>query len=238
MARKGKLKESPQDEQQRPIRIKRYAYLLLIVCEDEKTEKEYFEGFRIHFPEKTVFLRTIGTGLDPKGVVERAMEERSQLSSEAERDVDTTWAVFDKDDADLQPAKKERFEEAFRIAQEQRIKLAFSNEVFELWLLLFLMDISADRPLPRKEIYSLLQEEIRQRDGFRGFEYRHGNTEILAIIDSIGSEENAIRRAATLLAAHTGKFPIDMNPSTRVHLLVNEIREWITYYNYDPKLGH
>jgi hypothetical protein len=135
MARKGKLKESPQDDQQRPVRIKRYEYLLLIVCEDQKTEKEYFESFRVHFPEKTVYLRTIGTGLDPRGVVERGMAERRQLSSEAEREVDTTWAVFDKDDADLVPAKRERFEEAFRIAGEQKINLAFSNEVFELWLL-------------------------------------------------------------------------------------------------------
>lgn len=45
MARKGKLKDSPENEQRRPIRIKRYGYLFLIVCEDQKTEKVYFEGF-------------------------------------------------------------------------------------------------------------------------------------------------------------------------------------------------
>jgi hypothetical protein len=43
MARKGKLKSAPRDEQERPIRIRRYQYLLLIVCEDQKTEKLYFE---------------------------------------------------------------------------------------------------------------------------------------------------------------------------------------------------
>jgi hypothetical protein len=237
MARRGKLAELPQEEQQRPIRLKRYEYLFLIVCEDQKTEKEYFEGFRAHFPERTVYLRTIGAGLDPKGVVERAIQERNKLHSEAERDVDTTWAVFDKDDADLQPAKRERFEEAFRVAEGQSIKLAFSNEVFELWLLLFLTDVSAGKPLPRKVIYDSLQEQVRQRDGLGEFEYNHGNRKILAIINLIGSEEDALRRAAALLAAHAGKSPIDMNPSTRVHLLVNEIREWIRYYNYDPKLG-
>jgi hypothetical protein len=234
MARKGKLKESPQDEQQRLVRVKRYAYLLLIVCEDQKTEKEYFESFRVYFPEKTVYLRTIGTGLDPKGVVERAKEERSQLSSEAERDVDTTWAVFDKDDADLQPAKKDRFEDAFRIAEEQKIKLAFSNEVFELWLLLFLMDISPEKPLPRKDVYDLLQEEVRKRDGFANFVYKHGDTEILGIIRDIGNEEAAMERAVLLLEMHGEKAPINMNPSTRVHLLIREIREWIAYYNYIP----
>ena len=68
MARKGKLKEAPEEKQQRPIRLKRYAYLFLIVCEDQKTEKDYFESFKLAFPERTVYLRTVGTGLDPKGV--------------------------------------------------------------------------------------------------------------------------------------------------------------------------
>jgi hypothetical protein len=234
MARKGKLKDSPKEEQGRPIRIKRYAYLFLIVCEDQKTEKEYFERFRLAFPERTVYLRTIGTGLDPKGVVERAIQEAESLTAEAEKEVDAKWVVFDKDDADLQETKRIRFEEAFRIAMEQKIKLAFSNEVFELWLLLFLKEISADRPIPRKEIFDLIQEEIRKRDGFSNFEYKHGDTQVLEIIGLIGTEELAMKRAALLLEAHGGKPPIDTNPSTRVHLLIKEIREWITYYNYNP----
>ena len=234
MARKGKLKETPEEGQQRPIRIRRYAYLFLIVCEDQKTEKDYFESFRDAFPERTVYLRTIGTGLDPKGVVERAIEERRSLSIEAEKEVDMIWAVFDKDDADLNVAKRQRFDEAFRIAAEEKIKLAFSNEVFELWLLLFLTDVKSDQLLPRKEIYTLIQEEIRKIDRFADFVYKHGNTEVLNIITSIDNEEAATARAAFLLDAHAGKHPIDANPSTRVHLLVKEIRDWITYYNYNP----
>ncbi len=232
MAKKGKLKESPQDEQQRPIRVKRYAYLILIICEDQKTEKEYFESFRPAFPERTVYLRTIGTGLDPKGVMERAVEERQHLSEEAGKEVDTVWAVFDKDDADLHITKRQRFDKAFQIAAEENIKLAFSNEVFELWLLLFLVDVSPENPLPRKDVYDMIQAEIRKRVEFANFVYKHGDTEILEIIRNIGNEETAIQRAVLLLDVHAGKDPIDMNPSTRVHLLIREIREWISYYNY------
>jgi hypothetical protein len=234
MARKGKLKETLENEQRRPIRIKRYGYLFLIVCEDQKTEKVYFEGFSSAFPERTVYLRTIGTGLDPKGVTERAIQERERLSAEAEKEVDTVWAVFDKDDADLNATKRQRFDEAFQIAGVQNIKLAFSNEVFELWLLLFLMDVSPEKPLPRKIVYELIQEEVRKRDGFANFVYKHGDTEILGVIEVIGNEAAALKRAALLLDAHAEKLPIDTNPSTRVHLLVSEIREWIAYYNYIP----
>lgn len=234
MARKGKLKESPEEKQQRPIRLKRYAYLFLIICEDQKTEKDYFENFKQAFPERTVYLRCIGTGLDPKGVVEKAIEERQSLAIEAEKEVDVVWSVFDKDDADQNTAKRQRFDEAFQIAWEQNIKLAFSNEVFELWLLLFLTDVKSDEPLPRKAVYARIQDEIRKSDGFVNFVYKHGDTEVLKIIAAIGNEEVAMARAAFLLDAHVGKPPIDANPSTRVHLLVKEIRDWITYYSYNP----
>jgi len=137
------------------------------------------------FPEKTVYLRTIGSGLDPKGVVERSIQEREALAKEAGKQVDVVWAVFDKDDADLNDAKKQRFYDAFQKAGKQNIKLAFSNEVFELWLLLFLTNISAEKPLPRKDVYSMLQMEIRTRKGFADFVYEHGNTNILDIIAAI-----------------------------------------------------
>ncbi len=107
-------------------------------------------------------------------------------------------------------------------------------QCFELWLLLFLTDVKADKPLPRKEVYALIQEEIRKNDGFVDFVYKHGDTEILELVNTIGNEQVAIARATLLLDAHLGKSPIDTNPSTRVHLLVKEIREWIKYYNYKP----
>jgi len=75
MARKGRLKSVPRDVEERPVRIKKYSYLFLIVCEDEKTERVYFEDFKAKIPEETIYLKAVGTGLDSKGVVERAMYE-------------------------------------------------------------------------------------------------------------------------------------------------------------------
>ncbi|MBG0745814.1 MAG: hypothetical protein I4E98_04320, partial [Planktothrix agardhii KL2] len=36
-----------------------------------------------------------------------------------------------------------------------------------------------------------------------------------------------------LLQAQKGVAPIQANPSTKVHLLVQELRVWIDYYNPD-----
>ncbi|WP_428664052.1 RloB family protein [Runella sp.] len=235
MAKKGKLKKFQEKElEERPVRFKRYQYLFLIVCEDENTEPAYFERFKNQIPKETIFLRPVGTGRDAKGVVEQAIVEREKLSFEAKKEVDVVWAVFDKDDADENAAKIKRFEDAFKIAKSNNIETAYSNEAFELWLLLHLTEVDANTALPRAEIYALLQENIRDDEAHKTFEYEHGNASILQIIDEIGNQTNAINRAEILLQKQHGKTAIEANPSTRIHILVKELLEWITYFSYKP----
>ena len=77
---------------------------MLIVCEDENTERVYFEQFHKLFndllPSETVYIRAVGTGRNSLGVVNQAIIERNLLATEAGKKVDEVWAVFDKDDLD------------------------------------------------------------------------------------------------------------------------------------------
>jgi len=175
MAKKGNLKNFKKGElEERPTRFRRYKYLFLIVCEDENTEPEYFKHFKDQIPEETIYLKPVGTGRDAKGVVEEALKEKEKLSVEAKKEVDIVWAVFDKDDADQNAAKIQRFNDAFKIAEDNKIQTAYSNEVFELWLLLHLTDVDPAVPLSRSEIYNLLQENIKGNETYKAFEYEHG----------------------------------------------------------------
>jgi hypothetical protein len=236
MAKRGKLKKIEEvSTEQRPVRFKRYQYLFLIVCEDEKTEPAYFQKFQENIPPETMYLKTVGTGRDAKGVVEKTLEERNSLAKEAKREVDVTWAVFDTDDADQNETRVQRFLAAFEIGQENNINLAYSNEVFELWLLMHLTEVTFRPALPRARIYKLLQEHICQHPDHAGFNYEHGDTEVLNIIQAIGSQEEAIERAKNLLEQHGERMPINANPSTKVHLLVQDLLGWITYYSYGAK---
>ncbi|HVU95286.1 MAG TPA: RloB family protein [Puia sp.] len=234
MARKGKLASAPRDEEERPVRLRRYRYLLLIVCEDQKTEKHYFEGFKPLFPERTIYQRTVGTGLDPKGVVERALTEREALQEEAGKEVDKTWVVFDKDDADISVGRRARYETALALARESNLTLADSNECFEVWPLLHFQDIPGDKPIPRQQVYQLIQDAVRLHPDYGEYTYLHGSTEILDILVRIGDERLAIERAKALLVHHNQKPRIECNPSTQVHLLVEDLRAWIAYYSYIP----
>ena len=47
MAKKGNIKKfATKETAERPVRFRRYKYLFLIVCEDEKTEPNYFEKYK------------------------------------------------------------------------------------------------------------------------------------------------------------------------------------------------
>jgi hypothetical protein len=236
MAKKGKIKTTPKQktEETRPIRWRGYKQFFLIVCEDQATEPAYFAQFKKIFDSiatETIFLKPVGTGKSPKGVVEQAIIEREKLKVETYKDVDFVWAVFDKDDADKNETTINNFKTAFELAAKENIHIAYSNEVFELWLLLHLKDVSAINAIPRKEIYDLLETAIKNSGTlYENFVYEHGNANIIVIISQIGNEEQAIKKAEKLYELQKDKQVIEANPSTKVHLLVKELRAWIKFY--------
>lgn len=236
MAKKGNLTGNFEtiNELVRPERARKYKYLFLIVCEDENTEREYFEQFKAKIPEETIFLKAVGTGKDPKGVVQQAVKEKIELEAICGKEVDVTWVVFDKDDADLNEARRNRFKDAFDIGNENKFKFAFSNEVFELWLLLHLTDIDPNIPLPRANVYELLQSKIREHKGYENFNYKHGDSEVLNVIRQIGDEQEAFARAEALIQFHGSKDLLLCNPVTHVNKLVSELYEWVKYWSYHP----
>ena len=84
MAKRGSIKQQVvKDEIERPARSRKYTYHILIVCEDENTEKYYFQRYTDRFqniwPNETVYLRAVGSGRNSLGVVRKAIEERSSV---------------------------------------------------------------------------------------------------------------------------------------------------------------
>lgn len=199
MAKKGKLKKArTKDEDIRPFRPRRYEMFLLIVCEDKSTEPYYFRQFKQLFPKETVYLREIGTGKKPKGIVEQAIIERETLSTEARKEIDEVWVVFDKDDEGNNATTLASFKTAWENAEKENIKIAFSNEVFELWLLLHFGDVSSLNPIPRAEIYSRLENSITSFDSHASFIYDHKKADperVIGAVSVLGNEINAIKRA-------------------------------------------
>lgn len=79
----------------------------------------------------------------------------------------------------------------------------------------------------------MLQDAVQKSGSlYQNYIYNHqtDKAQIIKIIAQIGNEEQAIKKAEKLLPAQQNKNPIDANPSTKVHLLVIELPEWLEWY--------
>ena len=101
---------------------------ILIVCEGEKTEPNYFRSFR--YPKDVVEVSVDGAGCETIRVVERAIERRDKANN-SKNPYDEIWCVFDRDSF-----PKAHFYNALAMARKQSFRLAYSIEAFELWYLL------------------------------------------------------------------------------------------------------
>jgi len=177
----------------------------LIVCEGEKTEPNYFRRFRV--PREVVEIRIHGTGYNTMSLVTEALQLREKLGYTGEDD--QVWCVFDRDNF-----RKQQFNDAIQMAQSSRLKVAYSNEAFELWYLLH-FDY-CDTALHRKQYIVKLSERM-------GRPYQKNDDEMYDRL--IHTQETAILHARRLHGEQTDRAPADANPSTTVYLLVEELRK-------------
>lgn len=184
--------------------------IILIVCEGQRTEPEYFAGFSKHFRNSRVQLRIIPGAGEPRAVVERARDLKRENENDAfrERDenllYDAVWCLVDVDD-------HPRLHEAVQIARDNEIRLAISNPSFELWLLLHFRESPGAQH--RDNIASMLKTYVKG--------YAKGVT-----FDLYASGyENAKRRAERLCQLAIECRSPNHNPSTNVHELAVQIEE-------------
>jgi hypothetical protein len=181
-------------------RINRYEprQRFLIVCEGEKTEPNYFKQFPL-LPYSVVDIR--GIGANTVSLVRKALELRREAK------YDQVWCVFDHDSF---PAQS--FNAALQLADSNGLRVAYSNEAFELWYVLHFDYLNAG--ITRQDYITRLNKLLGHR--------YHKNSELI-YDEIITRQKNAIQNAQRLLAQYTPANPEMNNPSTTVHLLVDQL---------------
>lgn len=175
----------------------------LIVCEGEKTEPNYFRSFRV--PKNIVEIDVQGLGENPSKLVQSAKELIK------EEDYDRVWCVFDRD-----CWTKEDFNNAIHCAESHGFKVAYSNEAFELWYVLHFEFLNTG--IPRSDYLQKLTSLLGQK-------YQKNSSTIYD--DLLDKQITAIKNAERLLAQYDPQNPEQDNPSTTVHLLVQELNKFI-----------
>jgi hypothetical protein len=129
---------------------------ILIVCEGQKTEPQYFKGIRNHKRLRTLQVTIVDAAgrTNPMGIINRAIAERQIIKADNGWEADdAVWAVFDGDEHRLQDPQN--WQAAIAKAQSQKINLAITNPSFEFWYLIHFQDAFA--PMSAKEALRQLQ---------------------------------------------------------------------------------
>lgn len=211
------LKRQKQKEKKDKTK-KKMSCRILVVCEGEKTEPNYFKKFPSN-PGGTIVYKVDcdGEGKNTMDVVNAAIEKK--LKAEENIPYDCVWAVFDKDDF---PSKK--FNAAIERAKAHDIRVAWSNEAFELWYLYHFQNrVTA---MSRSEYKASISKAVNTSGKWKGkkpYKYDKGSESNYSIMDTYGDVENAIKWAKTQHQTFVDKKYANHNPCTTVYELVIQL---------------
>lgn len=163
---------------------------VLIVCEGEKTERNYFLSFHMMQNSSSIVyeIKTEGGKIETTQVVNRALTLRKDAEKQGKA-YDTVWAVFDKDDF-----SDGKFNDAIRTAEKEGIGCAWSNKSFELWLLYHFENRT--NPVENKDLVKALEKYIGEYQKNLTEEYvRIIRGQSISTKNYKGDEQKAIRYA-------------------------------------------
>jgi hypothetical protein len=188
---------------------------ILIVCEGAETEPNYFASLRDHLKLSTISVKIKDRAGAPVSVVDEAqdqVEKRQQDIRDGRTHLpqfEAVWCVFDVEN----PRHNPTFDRAVQLADQKEFQLAISNPAFEFWYVLH---------------FERTTRPFADGDEIKEYLKRHipGYHPAMPVFDGLVlSTPTAIRSARCILENHPQgeqRFP---NPSTRVHLLVEEMIE-------------
>jgi len=208
-----------------------YKNSILIICEGEKTEPNYFNSFQV----SNVEVKTIGLGMNTTSLVEEAIIKWKELEAE-NRCYEHLWCVFDRDEF-LQEKYNQAFEtiiseekklnKRFKrsVGREIKIFIAYSNQAFELWYLLHYDFIES--ACHRSQYQRMLSDRM-------GKEYKKNDAKMYQTLQELSQSTNdrkgqnfAIRNAKNLRSSRVSSGEHNQNPSTSVDKLVVELNGYL-----------
>lgn len=211
-------KGKPWFKRQTPIRPERNIAIkntFLIYCEGENTEPEYFKSFPVITETE---VKAIGLGRSRTALVEKVIELMREIEKDEDRQI---WVVFDRDvkyENQIQDDKD--FNNAIKLATQNDIKCAYSNDCFELWFILH--DEYIESAIHRIQIYDKLSDKLGlnyEKDG-KGKDFAKSLYPMF--LDRLPF---ALRNAERLHKSYIGKEYCHQNPCTTVYKLVEALNE-------------
>ncbi|MCP4156163.1 MAG: RloB domain-containing protein [bacterium] len=186
----------------------KFSKRLYIVCEGQKTEKDYLENFidDCNINHKLVDVQVLQTKKNtPKELV-------NFIKTKGDCNSDELWAVFDHDG-------HPNLGDAFNNAQKNNIRIAFSNIAFEYWILLH-FEYTTRAFSKCRDIIRYLKEQ----NHFPDYEKNDRNLYERLKEKTATAESRAKRGRQAMKKANPGARVFEITPYTNVDELLEAIR--------------
>lgn len=192
----------------------------LIITEGTETEVNYFENmkkiinnrYRNREIQENYPIKVEGKGRSTSVLVNEAIKRKNR------ENFSKVWVVFDKDD-------NSDFDKAIKLAKENNIEVAWSNESFELWLLLHFQDLKVG--IKREQYLSNLNNHFKNNNINNG-EYNKNIENIFDImLDKVDIDIVRSEKLRKYYEQRNENYASNMNPGTTVDILVKELMNYI-----------
>ena len=186
---------------------------IVVVCEGKKTEPEYIKKYARDKRHPLVECKTInGVGV-PRSIVDRAIQEKRELSRRARKSgnsFDKEFEIWCVSDVDEHPGVHQEMQRA----KDNGLRYALSNPCIELWG--YLHYFQYDAPIHRHVMQRKLSQVMRDYD------HKHGAT--FDYDDMKESYSEAVERGKELIRRRKDEGDANSNPSTNLFELTESIR--------------
>jgi hypothetical protein len=185
---------------------------VLILCEGIETEPNYFASFSIK--DKLIEVQVEGAGRGKDSLVELAINKKIKAERKKESFA-VVWCVFDRDSKPSDIKDSHKFNRAIDLARSSQIKVAYSNDSFEIWYILHYKFLTSawTRDRYSKELSNLLGEKYAKND-----ENMYNKL--------LDKQKTAIKNAKKLMENYKPHNPEKDNPCTTVFRLVEFLNEY------------
>jgi hypothetical protein len=179
----------------------------------EVAESDYFGDFAKFLSDNDAWVIVNNYHKRTKGKAPWQLINEAVRQKISKKDGDQVWCFFDIDDY-LKDAR-EKFENGLKKAKQQGIKLAWSNQCFELWLMLHFNQVST--AVSRQDYEKKLQNSLKKI----GVDYEKNSLQLFHKLLPLQPE--AMQRAKKIFQ----KDQPQENPSTSLFLLIEELNNFL-----------
>lgn len=181
---------------------------ILVICEDTKSGLNYIKDARKHFRvDAKVEVSNCGR-TDPMGIVEQALKRKTKF--------DRVYCMIDRD-------THTNFDAAIALAsQSSKVSIIDSHPCFEFWLLLHFK--KSRRPYTTSGKNSPADNLIKDLRKIPSMEkYNKGDDQ--GLFDALLGDKLNLALKNAPLVLHDAISEQNLNPSTKIHLLINDFKE-------------